>query len=189
MRIKHALACRRPIEFSPQIQPMIGTPGHGALPSGHSTESFTAAFMMDALLRKARLSEKEKSLPDFNVDDPVTTQLMRIAERMATNRTVAGVHFPVDSAAGMVLAHALSEFFVARFAGKGTPKPRTFDGRGFEGDFLFSKVLNKEYKRKKPINGSDLIIQDDQRKLDIDASPLLGHAWEQAVAECRRMIG
>ena len=39
--IKHALACRRPIEYSPQVQPMILTPSHGSLPSGHSTKSFT----------------------------------------------------------------------------------------------------------------------------------------------------
>ena len=48
MWIKHALACRRPVEFSPQIQPMILTPGHGSLPSGHATEAFVVAFVMDA---------------------------------------------------------------------------------------------------------------------------------------------
>ena len=39
MRFKHALACRRPVEMSPQLQPMIQTPGHGSLPSGHATEA------------------------------------------------------------------------------------------------------------------------------------------------------
>ena len=51
MRFKHALACRRPIEFSPQIQPMILTPGHGTLPSGHATEAFISALVFWQLLR------------------------------------------------------------------------------------------------------------------------------------------
>ena len=51
MRFKHVLACRRPHEFSPQIQPMILTPSHSAYPSGHSTESFTAAVVLWMLLR------------------------------------------------------------------------------------------------------------------------------------------
>ena len=33
----------------------------------------------------------------------------RIAERMAVNRTVAGVHFPCDSAAGALLGCAIGE--------------------------------------------------------------------------------
>jgi hypothetical protein len=43
MRVKHALAGRRAIEYSPQTQPMILTPAHGAIPSGHATESFAMA--------------------------------------------------------------------------------------------------------------------------------------------------
>ena len=37
MRMKHALNCPRPVLFSPRIQPIIQTPTHGSLPSGHST--------------------------------------------------------------------------------------------------------------------------------------------------------
>ena len=53
MRFKHALACRRPNEFSPQVQPMILTPSHGAFPSGHATEAFMAAFVLWRLLQAA----------------------------------------------------------------------------------------------------------------------------------------
>ena len=45
-RAKHALACRRPIEFSAQVQPMIPTPTHGTLPSGHATEAFMLATVL-----------------------------------------------------------------------------------------------------------------------------------------------
>ena len=33
-RVKHGLACRRPNEYSSQVQPIILTPGHGSLPVG-----------------------------------------------------------------------------------------------------------------------------------------------------------
>ena len=39
MRFKHELACWRPADYSFQVQPMITTPGHGSLPSGHCTQS------------------------------------------------------------------------------------------------------------------------------------------------------
>ena len=39
MCFKHTLSVRRAHEYSPQIQPIIQTPGHGAFPSGHATEA------------------------------------------------------------------------------------------------------------------------------------------------------
>ena len=53
MRFKQALACRRPIEMSPQLQPMIQTPGHGSLPSGHATEAFIVAHVLWSLVDAA----------------------------------------------------------------------------------------------------------------------------------------
>src|SRR3546814_566869 len=47
MRLKHALTCRRPIEYSPQVQPMLQTPAHGPLPSGHAPYAFTIANVLD----------------------------------------------------------------------------------------------------------------------------------------------
>src|SRR5690606_16546135 len=110
MRIKHALACRRANEYSSQIQPMIQTPGHGTLPSGHAAEAFVQAIILYRLVRIGSGGDAQ-----IDKSDPSFVQLMRHAERIATNRVVAGVHFPVDSVAGMVLALTLSEFFVSRF--------------------------------------------------------------------------
>jgi membrane-associated phospholipid phosphatase len=190
MRIKHALTCRRPIEYSPQIQPMIQTPGHGSLPSGHATESFATAFVINALIRKAKTGKD-----DVDTGDPLFVQLMRHAERIAINRTVAGLHFPVDSVAGMVLGWVLAEFFIARCSGTAQVTMRKFDGRGFDDDFRYEDVLTMSYRRSSEANnavepgGSDLIIQAANRACAVPCSPLLQHLWTQALAECRLIVG
>jgi membrane-associated phospholipid phosphatase len=106
MRFKHAFACRRPHEFSPQIQPMILTPTHGSFPSGHAAEAFITAYVLWKLLRET--GTKPYGQPGWG------TQFMQQAARIAINRTVAGVHFPIDSAAGAVLGLTLGRYFVRR---------------------------------------------------------------------------
>ena len=56
------------------------------------------------------------------------TQLMRTAARIAINRTVAGVHFPVDSAAGAVLGLTLGHYLVARCQHAASFEAWKFDG-------------------------------------------------------------
>jgi hypothetical protein len=121
MRFKQALSCRRPVEYSPQIQPMILTPGHGALPSGHATESFMVAYVLWALLKS---KGRDKSWLE---------QLMRQANRIAINRTVAGLHFPVDSVAGQMLGLTLGQYFVHRAAAAGNYESARFNGDKYLG--------------------------------------------------------
>jgi len=190
MRVKHALACRRAVEFSPQIQPMIATPGHGSLPSGHATESFAAAFVFYALIRRARSQSAH-----ISQGEQTFIQLMRIAERIAINRTVAGVHFPVDSVAGMVLGWTLADFYVKRFSGRGDVKTRHFDGRWFDDDFCYEKVLARSYRKHRDEDSipqaadSDENITEGGDDLDIPVSGLLKYQWDEAVAECKLMLG
>lgn len=101
MQCKHLLACRRPNEFSAQVHPMIQTPCHGSLPSGHATEAFLVATILRNLARSA---QHQPYLAD--------QQLLRQAARIAQNRTVAGVHFPVDSAAGATLGVSLGGYIL-----------------------------------------------------------------------------
>ena len=57
------------------------------------------------------------------------TQLLRQAARIATNRVVSGVHFPVDSVAGRLLGKTLAEYVLARLGlGARAVTQRTFDG-------------------------------------------------------------
>jgi hypothetical protein len=100
MRFKHALGCRRPVDYSAQVQPIITTPLHGCYPMGHAVQAYMQARMLQTLA----------GWPDVH---PRTVQLQRQAQRISTNRIVAGVHFPVDGIAGQVMGESLAEYFLA----------------------------------------------------------------------------
>ena len=68
---------------------------------GHATEAYMFAKIICALAGQAAGS-------------PMAQQLRVIARRIADNRVIAGVHFPIDSTAGFVLAEAMSDYFIAR---------------------------------------------------------------------------
>lgn len=90
---------KRPIDYAMEVQPMVQTPDHSSFPSGHALEAFAIATVL------TRLS---------GGPDPVTAidemfLPFVLAHRIATNRTVAGVHFPVDSLAGAFLGVLLGE--------------------------------------------------------------------------------
>ncbi|HQD65526.1 MAG TPA: phosphatase PAP2 family protein [Casimicrobium huifangae] len=97
-RIKHSLGTARPVMFSPYIQPIRPTPRFGALPSGHATE----AFVVSELLKKL-IGCRDSA-------DSAAKVLDAYAERIATNRVVAGFHFPVDSMAGCMLGTCLIDY-------------------------------------------------------------------------------
>ena len=80
-------------------------------------------------------------------------QLQRQAIRIAVNRTIAGVHFPVDSAAGEVLGNALAEYFLSRCGYLSQVSPRRFDGREYGGaeDFPSFADSNQWSRQSKPI--------------------------------------
>jgi hypothetical protein len=100
--------------FSPQIQPIIQTPTHSAFPSGHATEAHIVATVLTHLLAAADHPE-DPAFARRSVEAAIAqTQHYRLAARIAINRTVAGVHYPVDSAAGAVLGITLGDFLVAR---------------------------------------------------------------------------
>ncbi|MDI1268193.1 MAG: phosphatase PAP2 family protein, partial [Polaromonas sp.] len=165
MRFKHAFACPRPVDLSPQIQPMIPTPGHASWPSGHATEAFTVITVLLALL-PAGHQYKE--------------QLQRLAARIAVNRTVAGVHYPVDSAAGRLLGTALGEFFVSRCQGAKNVALWGFDGRKFEGKKAEPVDFDLRVSMTDNLSG---YYQHKTTKHVIHKSPLLEFMWTKAAKE------
>lgn len=130
MQCKHLLACRRPNEFSAQVHPMIQTPGHGSLPSGHATEAFLAA----TILRDLSLCAQHR--PHL-----AEQQLLRQAARIAQNRTAAGVHFPVDSAAGATLGVSLGGYILEMAGSAGQANGWHCEGDAYGGaDFTYESV-------------------------------------------------
>jgi hypothetical protein len=112
MRFKHELACWRPVDYSPQVQPMVSTPGHGSMPCGHCVEAYVIKEVLEGLLGFSDVpSQAQIQLHE---------QFERTAARISTNRVVAGIHFPVDNVAGRLLGTALGRYFV--FLCKGTAK-------------------------------------------------------------------
>jgi len=170
-RFKQALPCRRPQELSPQIQPMILCPGHSAFPSGHATEAFTIAYVLWRLLRAANPAKNALW----------AEQLMRQANRVAVNRTIAGVHYPVDSAAGQLLGLTLGEYFVRRCRGAGTYTAWRFDGTRYP--------RNDDFRWRLLFNGNTGLRVNTSAFCDLVgaqpalASPLLRWLWDRAVAE------
>jgi membrane-associated phospholipid phosphatase len=170
MRFKHMFAVIRPDELSPQIQPLIPTPGHGSWPSGHATEAFITATVIEALLDAASPRGKKNG-------QACREQLQRLAARIATNRVVAGVHYPVDSAVGRLLGTALGEFLVARATG-GKTHERGFDAHGYVQangsalDFSLHQPLDQGH-------GYSRVA----RPTPVARSPLMDWLWKEAVKE------
>ena len=117
---------------------MITTPGHGSFPSGHGTEIFAAVTVLKALL----------GLTDTSLTG---LQLDRLAARIATNRVIAGVHFPVDSVAGRLLGHQLAAFFLS--ASSEGKVQSGWTSRRFDADAFFNQT-GQDFKPTVPIGAT-----------------------------------
>lgn len=105
MPAKHMLACRRPDEVDSRIMPLIPSPSHGSLPSGHGTQAVAIATVVNALLADAVQGQADLA----NRQKLVLAQ----SHRIAVNRTVAGVHYPMDNWAGAVIGRGVGEIIIA----------------------------------------------------------------------------
>jgi membrane-associated phospholipid phosphatase len=191
MRFKQALSCRRPNEYSPQVQPMILTPSHGTLPMGHATEAFMSAYVLWSVLRDAGTQPYKADIQEWG------TQLMRLAARVAVNRIVAGVHFPVDAAAGMVLGLTLGQYFVKwceLTGGSGVYSAWNFDGTkfdtglGLDGDFHWTDLFDptQTWPNQQLATVYATKVPNSSGKIDqfpLAYNPILDWLWQKALAE------
>ncbi|HKK96936.1 MAG TPA: phosphatase PAP2 family protein, partial [Marivita sp.] len=105
MIVKNHLAIRRPDQLDAQLMPMIPTPGHGSFPSAHATEAYAVLTVLEKLIH----------VWDSLSDAPERILALRgLAERIAVNRTVAGVHYPIDSWAGAALGRIVGQVILAK---------------------------------------------------------------------------
>jgi hypothetical protein len=156
-RFKHALAVPRPHEINPSVCPALLTPGHGSLPSGHATEAFTIAALMTALL---------------NDDKDTGPTLRRLAQRIADNRQVAGLHYAIDTLAGQLLGTVLGNYLAARCR-NGLVTAGIFDGTLLEGTEVCYETGNPP--------DLNAVISGDQ--LSVYRSEQLYWLWHEARLE------
>ena len=130
MMAKYALAIRRPDQVDTRILPMIATPGHGSFPSAHATEAYGVATVMLGLM------DAWQSFAD-NTDRRALVK--QLANRISVNRTVAGVHYPMDSWAGASLGQTIGGAILGRCGATQsaksityTPQDTDFFGHEFE---------------------------------------------------------
>jgi membrane-associated phospholipid phosphatase len=82
----------RPSQLCPALLPPIAVPGHASYPSGHSTQAHLMALCMGQVFSGIAAAA------------PFIGDLTALADRIARNREIAGLHYPSDSAAGKTLA-------------------------------------------------------------------------------------
>jgi hypothetical protein len=100
----------RPSQLSPSLMPPIAIPGHASYPSGHATEAYLMAYCLAHVMPPAVSTLVTPKPPPTNPPPiPDSSPLLRMAQRIARNREVLGLHYPSDSAAGKKLAHESSK--------------------------------------------------------------------------------
>jgi hypothetical protein len=125
-----------------------------------------------------------------------------VAQRISTNRVVAGVHFPVDNVAGRILGKVLGEYFVYlcgykwkgwndRSAAKEKPwHYGEFDGTKFDGNLEFDPAsqpvcgtvpIKPFYKYEQPTYGRNKLIAP---LVKTERAPILKRLFQQAQEEC-----
>ena len=160
MALKNQVAARRPDVASNRVVPVIETPAHGSLPSGHAT----IATLMARLLTELMYAR-------FGLDHPKVLQLDRLARRIAFNRVVAGVHFPIDSRAGYALGLQLSGHFIALADGRGQPERYDLELAEPAKQGLDAEAIVKPLHPRRANNSG------------LAESPVLGLVWRAAQRE------
>src|SRR6266436_4354682 len=102
MHYKRHFSRPRPSQYSPALLPSIDVPGHASYPSGHATEANLIALCLEKVMPAAVRTPAGPPPPPLPL--PGRSPLQQMAQRIARNREVLGLHFPSDSKAGMLLA-------------------------------------------------------------------------------------
>jgi hypothetical protein len=103
MHYKHLWNRPRPSQLSPGLMPPLAVPGHASYPSGHSTQAYLVSMLL-AQVMPAEVSNVLPRTPTSLLTTPPDSLLDRLAERVARNREVLGLHYPSDSVCGQNLA-------------------------------------------------------------------------------------
>jgi hypothetical protein len=103
LKSKHDLP--RPSQLCPALLPPIPVPGHSSWPSGHSTQAHLMKNCMLMVFAAGTMSAADQAVWNSN--------LTSLADSIARNREIAGLHYAKDSEGGARLADLLSGSILA----------------------------------------------------------------------------
>jgi membrane-associated phospholipid phosphatase len=93
----------RPSSILPCLLPPLEVPGHAAYPSGHATQAQLIAMCLEIVMPRNRVMPASPAGP-VGQFMPQYGPLRMMADRIARNREVAGLHYRSDTWAGRILA-------------------------------------------------------------------------------------
>jgi membrane-associated phospholipid phosphatase len=103
---KYAYWTIRPFQLDPEFKTVVQTPNHPSYPSAHACYSATSAMVL------AHLFPRDASA------------LMALARESGESRIWAGIHYPMDIAAGQQLAERVAGRAIERAKGDGAERVR-----------------------------------------------------------------
>lgn len=116
--LKYHFMVPRPTQVAPDLTTVVPVPGHSSYPGGHAAQARAiAGVLVNLLLPRATAAR-------------VPPMLKNLATRIAENRVIAGLHYPVDSTAGLALGDVLAEVLGALVAMGGSITPQSINGNG-----------------------------------------------------------
>jgi membrane-associated phospholipid phosphatase len=96
----------RPTQVVPGLMSPIQQGGHASFPSGHATQAHVfAALLTEVMPKRLGTSAPTPADPERTT---IGKSLGILADRIARNREIAGLHYPSDSSAGVTLAAAIT---------------------------------------------------------------------------------
>ena len=110
MGLKEIYRMRRPSQVYPHVMPLIDPPNHSSFPSGHSLQSHLISGLLK-LAVPAGAAQTRRALD-------------HLADRVAENREIAGVHYRMDSRAGALAARECVARLAALPAAPALPAPQ-----------------------------------------------------------------
>lgn len=108
MGLKGYYRMRRPSQVYPYILPIVDPPDTPSFPSSHSLQSH---LISNAL--KAALTPRLDPNSGLAVPSQTALALDHLAQRVARNREIAGVHYPMDSACGAFVAQGCIDLMLS----------------------------------------------------------------------------
>lgn len=106
MCLKDHFAEARPSQVCPVIAPMIDPPITPSFPAGHALQSHLISTLIKA---------SERALNQGNT-------LFVLSQRVAENRTIAGLHYPLDNEAGVAAAEKVFAMLTTNDPNRRCPK-------------------------------------------------------------------